>query len=48
MEITNEQLNIFKKLYKERFGADLGDAEATEVAEQVLALMEILYHQIDS
>lgn len=42
MEITKEQIEEYKQLYKEDFGEELADSEAMEIIHNLMALCEIL------
>ena len=41
--ILKEQLDEFKKIYKEKFGEESSDEEARESAEKILSLVKIVY-----
>lgn len=43
MQLTDEQLAEFKRLYRERFGRDISSAEAREKGMSLLRLMHIIY-----
>lgn len=43
MEISQKDLDEYKRLHRERFGEDITDAEARESAGRLLGLMEILF-----
>jgi hypothetical protein len=42
MEITEEQLEEFKELYKEEFGIKLSDKDAREIAQRLLGFCLLL------
>ncbi len=43
MMISNEHIQKFKKLYKNRFGKELSDAEAQEKGSALMRFMKIIY-----
>jgi len=43
MQIPEEHLNKFKKLYKKQFGIELSDSEALDKATKLIRLVEIVY-----
>lgn len=46
MQFSDEQINNFMKLYKERFGIELDRKVAFEHAEKLFRMMELIYRQI--
>ena len=46
MEISKEELEEFKKIYKEEFGEDLSDEEAREVAQRLLGFIKLVYRPL--
>lgn len=43
MQIPQEHLNKFKKLYKKKFDIELSDSEALSKATDLIRLIEIIY-----
>jgi hypothetical protein len=43
MKLSKEAIDEFKQIYKEKFGKDIGDAEALESATKLINLMRIIY-----
>lgn len=48
MRLNREQVEEFKKIYKEEFCEDLTDAEAEEMATRVVRLYELLSRPLPS
>lgn len=46
MQISKEQLDEFKEIYKKTFGKEISDAAALESATKLLTLMEVIYRPI--
>lgn len=46
MQISQKQLEEYKKIYKSETGEDLSDQEALDQASKLLRLMEIVYKPI--
>ncbi|MDD5430669.1 MAG: hypothetical protein PHP03_00365 [Candidatus Pacebacteria bacterium] len=46
MEISPEQLNSFKIIYKEEYGEDLSDEEASEMAGNLLDFLLLISRPI--
>lgn len=46
MEIPNKDLEEFKKIIREDYGANLSDKEAHRLANKVLNLFKIIYRPI--
>lgn len=42
MQLTKEEINEFKDIYKAEFSVELSDEEAAEAAHQVLGLVKLL------
>ncbi len=42
MEISNESLEEFKRLYREEFGEELSDREALEIAQRLLGFVMLV------
>lgn len=43
MMISNERVQEFKKLYKNRFGVELSDAKAREKSSALVRFLKIIY-----
>jgi len=43
MEISQEELQSFKRMYKEEFGKELSDQEAYEKALKLITLIKAVY-----
>jgi hypothetical protein len=41
--ISSEQLQEYKRIYKEHFGKDISDAEALESATKLISLVKAVY-----
>ena len=41
--ISKEQLQDFKRLYKEHFGKDISDADALESATKLIDMLRVVY-----
>lgn len=46
MQLSKEQLEQFKQLYKERFGEELSDKEALDQATNLVNLIKATYKPI--
>jgi hypothetical protein len=46
MEISKEELEEFKRIYKEELNEDLPDDEAREVAQRLLAFTALVYRPL--
>lgn len=44
--LTKEAIEEFKKLYKEQYGEELNDFVATEAANRLLRLVDVVYRPI--
>jgi hypothetical protein len=42
IELSRQALDEFKSIYREEYGEDISDAEATEIATRLLSLFRIL------
>ena len=43
MTLSNEQITKFQKLYKDRFGVELNEEEASEKGTKLVLLMKLVY-----
>ena len=46
MEVTPEALKEFKKIYKDKFGEELSDDDALEMAQRVLRFFSLIYRPL--
>ena len=46
MEVTPEALKEFKKIYKDKFGEELSDDDALEMAQRVLTFFSLIYRPL--
>lgn len=46
MQLTPEQINSFKDLYKNKFGIELSDQESAEQLTKLINLVKIVYRPI--
>lgn len=46
MELTQQQIQQFKELYKARFQVDLGEADVSELSQMLIQLMKAVYAPI--
>ena len=44
--LSQEAINEFKKLYKEQYGEDLNDFVASEAANRLIRMMDVVYRPI--
>jgi len=43
MHFTDKQLEDFRKIYKDKFGEDLSDADTLEYATELMGMMKVIY-----
>jgi hypothetical protein len=43
MQFTKEQLDKFKRIYKEEYNEDISDSQALEMATNLITLLKIVY-----
>lgn len=48
MQISQETIEEFKKIYQEEFGETISDAEALEMSQRLISLFEIIYRPLPS
>lgn len=46
MEISNESLEEFKKIYEEEFQIKISDEEAREIAQRLLGFIALIYRPL--
>lgn len=48
MQLNQETIEEFKKIYQEEFGESISDAEALEMSQRLISLFEIIYRPLPS
>lgn len=46
MQLSKAAIEEFKRIYKEEFGEELSDQEATEKAQRLISFFKIIYRRI--